>query len=85
MAVILGIVLNVLCCGVVTARRITRRPWFVVMNALLAPPLRHRRLSIYQGERSGGPGACRMGVGVERGPNMVTMARGETWPKWTLS
>ena len=50
MAVGLEIVLDVLSCGVVTARWIARRAMVGVMNALMTPPLRHRRLPIYQGE-----------------------------------
>ena len=81
MTVGLEIVLNVLFCGVVMARRITRRAMVGVMNALMAPPPRHRRLSIYQGECPGGPGACRRVLGVERGPNMGTKEEGKKRPK----
>ena len=39
MVVRLGIVPNALSCGVVAARRTTRRPWIGTMIALIAPPL----------------------------------------------
>ena len=38
MAARLGIVLDVLSCGVVMARRITRRPWIGAINAQISPP-----------------------------------------------
>ena len=77
MMVRLGIVPNALFCGVVAAQRIMRRPWIGTTHVLMAPPLRHRRLWIYQGECPGGPGACRRGKAVERRPNIVTRARCE--------
>ena len=85
MMVRLGIVPNALFCGVVAERRITRRPWIGATSVLMAPPLRHSRLWIYQGECPAGPGACRRSMAVERGSNIVTRARGELWPKWALS
>ena len=83
MMVRLGIVPNALFCGVVAAQRITRRPWIGATSVLMAPPLRRRRLWIYQGECPAGPGACRRGMGVERGSNIVSREqakRGQNGP-----